>query len=138
MSTGLESSQWGLYNKELESRGIEDISRDELFFTESELEFGKKMFEHKSWDNFCGDTFDSIFESYLEDYNLLKDLASLDLPILNIFGDRDLRFSKTVTTSFKQYNKNIEDLEIKNSGHFPFLINSNRDLIVSKIVGLGS
>ena len=133
MSTGLDYKQWTLYNDELEQKGLSDISREELFFVRDELVSGKEMFDHDSWSGFSEETFESIFEDYLKTYNLLESLNDLHIPILNIYGENDLRFSKNVTTTFKKYNEKIEDLEVENSGHFPFLLEINRNKILSKI-----
>lgn len=117
--TGLDSNQWTVYNDELEDQGLGDIVRDKLFFVPDELKAGRELFEHDSWSESSEDTFECIFESYLKTYDLLKELSNLLVPVLNIYGENDLRFSKNVTTTFKKYNESIEDLEIKNSGHFP-------------------
>ena len=77
--------------------------------------------------SFCGETFDLLFSSYLEHYNFLVDLKNIKVPILNIYGENDLRFSKKVTTSFKDYNESIVDFEVLGAGHFPFLDLGNRE-----------
>lgn len=136
MCTGMNSEQWTLYNKELEEKGIEDISRDKLFFTDVELKAGIEMFESDSWNGFSEETFDSIFDSFLESYDLLTKLNDIAIPFLNIFGEKDLRFSKHVTTTFRKYNHRIVDLEIKDSGHFPFLLKKNRVSIIAEIKAL--
>ena len=133
MATGLNSKQWLLYTDELEKAGKSDISKDELFFTPVEMQEGKKMFEHEKWSGFSGETFDAIFEDYLKSYDLLDEIQNFDLPILNIFGENDLRFSKNVTRSFKKFNPKVKDLEIKNSGHFPYILKINKEIILSEI-----
>ncbi|MDB2447158.1 alpha/beta hydrolase [bacterium] len=133
MSTGLNSTQWSLYNKELDDASKADISREELFFTSSEMNAGKAMFELECWEGFSEESFDAIHDSYLAEYDLLKSLENLKMPILNVFGENDLRFSKNVTTTFKTYNKDILDLEIKDAGHFPYLLPDNRAIIVANI-----
>lgn len=133
MSTGLNTSQWMQWHNDLDDLGLEDASPEELFLTPAELENGKILLE-QSMKSFSDETFDSIFDSYLNNYDLLNDLADISIPILNIFGEKDLRFSKKITQSFRTYNKLIKDIEIKNAGHFPFLNIANRASIVSSIV----
>ena len=133
MSTGLNSQQWTLYNRELEESGRSDISREELFFTASETQAGKRLFEHECWNGFSEETFDAIFSDYLKSYNLLEVLGDFTMPILNIYGEKDLRFSTDITETFKGYNSKIQNLEIKDSGHFPYILDQNRNHIVSKI-----
>jgi pimeloyl-ACP methyl ester carboxylesterase len=133
MSTGLNASQWVQWNKELDDLGLGDAPPEKLFLTSIELENGKKLLD-ETMKSFSGETFDSIFESYLKKYDLLNDLRSINVPILNIFGEKDLRFSRSVTRTFRNYNKSIIDIEIKNAGHFPFLEKGNRKSITSSIV----
>jgi pimeloyl-ACP methyl ester carboxylesterase len=133
MSTGLNASQWGQWNKELDDLGLGDAPPEEIFLTSIELENGKKLLD-ETMNSFSGETFDSIFESYLKKYDLLSDLSNINVPILNIFGEKDLRFSRNVTKTFRSYNKSIVDIEIKNAGHFPFLEKGNRKNITSSIV----
>lgn len=133
MSTGLNAKQWVQWNKELDDLGLGDAPTEKLFLTLIELENGKKLLD-ETMKSFSSETFDSIFEIYLKKYDLLNDLTSINVPILNIFGEKDLRFSRNVTKAFRNYNKSIIDIEIKNAGHFPFLEKGNRESITSSIV----
>lgn len=133
MSTGLNASQWVQWNKKLDDLGLGDASTEKILLTSTELENGIKLLD-KTMKSFSGVTFDSIFDSYLKTYDLLHALVSINVPILNIFGEKDLRFSRDVTKTFRNYNKSIIDIEIKNAGHFPFLEKGNRKSIISSIV----
>ena len=133
MSTGLNSKQWTQWNEELDILGLGDASAEDLFLTPSEFDEGIKLLE-ETMKTFSNETFETIFENYLKKYDLLSALKNFNLPIYNIFGEKDLRFSKNVTTTFKSYNKSIVDIEIPNAGHFPFLEERNRKLITSTII----
>ncbi|MEE3078985.1 MAG: alpha/beta hydrolase, partial [Bdellovibrionota bacterium] len=135
MCTGLSTEQWILWNDELDELGLGDASAEELFLTSKEKEEGAKLLR-KTMESFCGETFDSLFSSYLENYNLLEDLKNIKLPILNIYGENDLRFSKEVTTSFRDYNESIVDFEVLGAGHFPFLDLGNREKIFREVIRL--
>jgi len=133
MSTGLNASQWVQWNSELDDLGLEDASPEELFLTSIELDNGNYLLD-ETMKTFCGETFDSIFDSYLSKYDLLHDLSNIEVPILNIYGEKDLRFSKNVSNTFKNFNKSIIDIEIPNAGHFSFLNIDNRKNIISSVV----
>lgn len=106
MSTGLNASQWVQWNKELDDLGLGDAPTEKLFLTSIELQNGKRLLD-ETMKSFSKETFDSIFESYLKKYDLLGYLSSINVPILNIFGEKDLRFSRNVTKKFRNYNKSI-------------------------------
>lgn len=133
MSTGLSSSQWLQYRGELTRLGLDDAPPEKIFLTSIELENGRKLLNETS-KSFSESTFTSIFEAYLKGYDLLNSLSKLSFPILNIFGEKDLRFSPIVTKTFKIYNDKIIDVEIKNAGHFPFLEKNNNKEIISTII----
>ncbi len=132
MSTGLSSAQWMQYRDELDAIGLGDAPPEKIFLTPIELVEGKKLLD-KTWETFSEATFDSLNKTYLEKYNLLSSLSGFSFPILNVFGEKDLRFSQNVTKSFKKYNSSVMDLEVPNAGHFPFLDMTNREKIVNKI-----
>jgi len=133
MSTGLNTSQWGIYNDELDELGLGDAPPEEIFLTPIERDLGKQLLD-ESWETFSEETFDSIFENYLKSYDLLRSLIEIKVPILNVFGEKDLRFSQKVTRSFRAYNENIIDVEIEGAGHFPFLEINNREKVISEII----
>lgn len=133
MSTGLSAAQWVQWNEELDDLGLIDAPLEQLFLTPIELKEGRKLLRETA-KSFSVKTFESIFDSYLKEYNLLDDLFKITIPVLNIFGEKDLRFSKNVTKTFKNYNKSIIDIEVENAGHFPFLEKNNRTKITSSII----
>ncbi|RYZ88310.1 MAG: hypothetical protein EOP06_11195 [Proteobacteria bacterium] len=79
-------------------------------------------------------TFDSINKTYLRKYDLTTEFSKIAVPILNILGDQDVRFPVRVTKSFRNLNPQVEAFEILGSGHFPFLIKANQDLIIERVV----
>lgn len=131
VATGLSAKQWLEFQDELVKKGLEDIEKEDLFFTASEKAIKSNVFEGIPEDSFSDETFDSLNEDYLKSYNLLDDLTNIKTPILNIYGEQDKRFPKCVTTKFKDYNESIINLEVKDSGHFPFFLEENRKLIIA-------
>lgn len=137
LGTGLSTEQWRHFHHDLEKKGLQDASPEEIFLTANELEAGKPFLEN-IWNGFSDETFESVSETYLERYNLLPALAEIKIPILSFYGDSDLRFSPEIAKSFKKYNDKIVEIEISNAGHFPFLSKPNSELIISEICRLES
>lgn len=132
LGTGLSTDQWFRFKSDLEAKGLQDASPEETFLTINELSVGKKFLE-EIWEGFSDDTFESISDAYLENFNLLKDLPNLEIPLLSFYGENDLRFSPEVARSFCDYNSAIIGKELPDSGHFPFLSENNRNEMISMI-----
>lgn len=133
MSTGLKASQWrDEFRKELHDLALEDASPEEIFLTPPEVEVGKPVLD-MTWESFSEETFDSLFSTYLSNYDLTENFQNLQIPILNIFGEKDVRFPLRVTKSFKKLKENVIELELPNTGHFPFLSVENQKKITNLI-----
>ena len=133
ISTGLNTTQWkDEFRAELKSLDLEDAPPENIFLTSKELELGKPLLD-STWEGFSEETFDSLDASFLGDYDLTNVLAKLHIPILNVYGQKDIRFPTRVAKSFRKYNRNLTDLEISDAGHFPFLLKENRDKIIKLI-----
>lgn len=133
MCTGLNANQWIKYREELKDKGLDNLPAEEVFLSPIELKDGQS-FLNDMWNGFSEESFDAIFNSYLKEYNLVNRIHEINVPFLNIFGEKDNRFSKIVTKSFKNKNHKIKEVEVLNAGHFPFLEKNNREYIISSIV----
>ncbi len=130
MCTAITEHQWfNEYHQELKNLGLDNAGPEQIFLTPNEAELGVPFLD-KSWETFSDETFQSICSSYLDDFDVSPKLQSLKIPIINIFGTKDVRFPLRVTKSFSTYNNNITDFEIKDAGHFPFLSNSGNNQII--------
>lgn len=126
MSTGLCDKHWkDEYYKELEDLGLENAGPEQIFLTPEEVELGETILD-KSWDTFSEETFYSIKQSYLEKYDVTPLLKLVKIPIINIYGEKDVRFPARVSKTFSSFNSGMVDFQISNAGHFPFLLSSGR------------
>lgn len=126
MSTGLNHKHWkDEFYKELDELGLKDVGLEQIFLTSDEFELGLP-FLAKTEKTFSEETFNNISSSFLKNFNTTSLLSSIKIPILNIFGEKDIRFPTRVTKSFRSFNQNILDFEILDAGHFPFLKESGR------------
>lgn len=126
MSTGLNHKHWkDEYHKEVEDLGLTDAGPEKIFLTPEEVKDGEALLG-SSWLTFSDETFISINKSYLETYDVTPFLQILKIPVINIFGEKDVRFPVRVTKSFRQFKSDIIDFPISNVGHFPFLQASAR------------
>ncbi len=133
MSTRLNASQWrDEFRAELKNLGLEDASPEEIFLTPAELEVGKPVLD-ATGESFSEETFDNIFSTYLSNYDLTKEFQNLQIPVLNIFGEKDVRFPKRVAKSLQNLKRDVTELELANTGHFPFLLIENREKIAELI-----
>lgn len=131
MSTGLNITQWrDEFHAELAARNLEGAAPEKIYLVEDELQLGNTLLA-STWEIFSEETFDQLFETYVKDYDLTQEIAKIQVPILNIFGDGDVRFPPRVSRTFRSFNQRIEDFEMKNAGHFPFLLEENRQKIVA-------
>ncbi len=126
IGTGLNSQHWNdEYQNELKRQGMEDASLEKIFLTPDELKVGIPFLVGVD-RTFSEPTFNSLKIGYLDHFDVTPRLAKLEMPILNIYGEHDLRFPATIAKTFKNYNKNIVDFEIPGAGHFPFLLDHPR------------
>jgi len=81
--------------------------------------------------------FDSVvfeaFSKYLDTFDLRSVIASLKIPLQNIFGSEDIRVPAQVLRTLPTLNPQLSNLEIQGAGHFPFLLPRNRTKIVAAI-----
>ena len=126
MCTGLNHKHWyDDFHAEKERLGLNDAPPAEIFLTADEREEGS-VFLDKTWETFSGETFDSLEESYIRQFDLTPSLPTLSIPILNIFGEKDVRFPSKVA-------KTLNGVEIAGAGHFPFLRESGRRQILTAL-----
>lgn len=129
ISTGLNHKHWkDEYRKELANLGLEDAGPEQIFLAPDEVKKGASFLE-QSWQTFSGETFDSINDSYLSNYDVTEKIGTIQIPIINIFGELDVRFPTRITKTFRNYNSKINDFQISKAGHFPFLRTAGRDQI---------
>lgn len=121
MSTGLCTSHWrDDYYAERKRLGLDDSPPEDIYLAPDERVLGKPMLD-KTWETFSEETFESLASSYVETYDVREMLGRIQVTILNIFGERDVRFPRQVPLSFRALNSRVIDLEISGAGHFPFL-----------------
>ena len=133
ISTGLSYSQWTVeFKTELKALKLEDASPEEIFLTPAERVLGEPLLD-STWASFSRETFESLSASFIQSYDLVSAFSKLKMPLLNIFGSKDVRFPARVTGTFRTYNDQVVDFEIPDAGHFPFLLQANRDKIIEKV-----
>jgi pimeloyl-ACP methyl ester carboxylesterase len=126
MSTGLNHKHWkDEYYKELEDLGLEEAGPDQIFLTPDERKLGDTILD-KTWDTFSEETFLNIKKNYLEHYDLTPILKNLNIPVISIYGEKDVRFPARISKHFNIFKKDISSFQISNTGHFPFLLTTGR------------
>lgn len=132
MATGLSHKHWqDEFQKEIERLGLVGASPEQIYLTVDEVEEGKAFLD-QIMTTFSSETFDSLDESYLQTYDVSKKLSALKLPILNVYGEKDVRFPKRITSRFSELNSRIVSMEIRKAGHLFFYKEETRQLILKK------
>lgn len=129
MCTGLNFEVWTkAFHEELKKLGLEEATPEDIFLSAYEKEIGKSFLDN-SWNGFSEETFDHLFKTYLEIYNIEKEFAELQIPIINIFAEKDVRFPAKIARTIADLNSNVKNFEISKAGHFPFLLPENREQV---------
>ncbi len=132
LCTGLNSDHWGKeYRNELEMLGLTNAGPEKIYLAQHEEHIGIPFLD-KVGTTLSEETFASL-TPYLRSYDLTLFLNTIHLPILNIFGENDLRFPTRITRTFRKFNSNMLDLEIPKVGHFPFLSENGRARVYAGI-----
>ena len=136
INTVLDKDQFVYYETYLKEQGLANLDKKQIFFPDNEMEEGEKLMNSSAWVGLCHKSFESIYNGYLKHFDLLTKLGEIKIPILNIWSDKDLRCPRVIGASFKSYNQDIIEFEIKGSGHFPFILEHNKQEIYNHILDL--
>jgi len=120
------------YEKELASLNIQNPRIEQIFFTPEELQVSSEFVKHldASFDeNICN----QIERNFLDDYDAREFVKTISVPVLNIFGERDIRIPSRRQRTYAQLNNRIQNFEVKGAGHFPFLLPEHCIEVVSAI-----
>lgn len=121
------------YRKELETLGLESPTLEQIFLTPKEVKiagsfisdlnktFNLKVF-NKLWEELVGGGYDAR-----------EFMRSIKIPVLNIFGEKDVRIPARRIRLYEELSPNIFNFEIQESGHFPFFLSENRETIIKRI-----
>lgn len=133
MSSGVDFTGWKVdFEAELLRRGISKNQPELIYLSNSERDDWVSYLD-SLWSTFSGDSFDSIFESYLKSFDLKDFFQKTTTHLLCIFGEDDLRFPIVAAKKLKILNPNIRYVEIAGAGHFPFLQKFNKQEVHNEI-----
>ena len=112
--------------------GLEHPTLTKVFYTDEELSASKGIRQKiKTYDE---GFFKKIHHDFLDEFHGEEFFKRLDLPILNIFGTDDLRTPAPMLQELADLNPRVENLEVPNAGHFPFILPENRKIITSGVL----
>ncbi len=126
MSTCLCYTHWkDEFNKEKLNLGLVNAGVEKIFLAPDEVKEGKAFLD-STWRTFSEETFASLNKSYIGKFDVTPLLKGLKIPVLNIFGEKDVRCPARVAKTFRLFKEDMIDFQIPDAGHFPFLQNSGR------------
>ena len=133
ISSGLSFKHWkSEFESEKTEVGLSEAPPEKIFLSDAERD-NWTGFLNDLWNDFSGETFDSLYESYVTTHDLTDQFSKLSMPILYIYGTEDHRFPSRVAKTIKTYNQGVEDFEVQGAGHFPFLLENHRSQVSKKI-----
>jgi pimeloyl-ACP methyl ester carboxylesterase len=133
MSSGLNFNHWKIeFDLEKERLGLTSASPEMIFLAEQERADWCGFLDGM-WDTFSEETFHSLYAGYISSHDLTDKFSKLKLPILSISGSEDVRFCPRIAKSLVTYNPKVEHFEVAGAGHFPFLLESHRRIVLDKI-----
>jgi proline iminopeptidase len=89
-----------------------------LYFTPANLALGRRVLENT---HFNGELFFSIMDGYLQKFDLRQELNTVSIPTLSILGTEDGVVDAEYIRAGLADNPRIEQHEISNASHFPFV-----------------
>lgn len=134
MSSGLNFNHWKIeFDLEKERQGLTSAPPEMIFLSEAER-VDWSDFLDGLWDTFSDETFHSLYDGYISGHDLIDKFSKLKLPVLSISGSEDVRFCPRIAKSLVNYNPKVELFEVVGAGHFPFLLDSHRKIVIDKIL----
>lgn len=120
------------YQKELSNLGLVKPTREQVFLTADEIPEASNLITRLN-ATFNHRVFQSVWEKFIPTYDARSFVRSLQIPILNIFGEKDVRVPARQVRGYAAMNSKIENLEIAGAGHFPFIRRSDRATVIEAI-----
>lgn len=120
------------YEKELERLNLHKPTMEQVFLTPDEArEVGDLIPELDKTFNRA--VFKRLWSDFLSTFDLREYVKSADIPILNIFGERDIRVPARRVRTYSDLSASVRNLEIPGAGHFPFILEPHRAQVVAAI-----
>jgi hypothetical protein len=74
-----------------------------------------------------------IEKDFLTGFDLERVLVDLRIPVLNVFGDSDIRVPVRTLVPYAKLGLDVENFSLPHSGHYPFLREESRGRLVEKL-----
>jgi len=120
------------YDIELERLGLKNPTTEQVFFTPEELAISHD-FVNRLESSFDEKICNQIEKDFFGQYDVREFVKTISIPILNIFGEKDIRIPARQIRSYSKLSNKVQNLEIKNAAHFPFILPEHRTQVVLAI-----
>lgn len=123
------------FHEELKNRGLlEKYSMEDIFLSDEDLKVQElRNYLKQLMETLDASSLDRIYKEYIESVDLRPFIKTLQIPVSVIYGEKDVRVPATYHQSYASLFPNVDVLEIKGAGHFPFLRASDLALVVERI-----
>ncbi|MGE3682048.1 MAG: alpha/beta fold hydrolase [Bdellovibrionales bacterium] len=120
------------YEKELEILGFKNPTTEQVFFTSQELDISPD-FPKRLADSFDEKICDQIERDFFGQYDVREFVKTISIPVLNIFGEKDIRVPARRLRTYADLSNEVRNLEIESAAHFPFILPEHRARVISAI-----
>jgi pimeloyl-ACP methyl ester carboxylesterase len=120
------------YKKELSFHNLSQPTLEQIFLTTEELKLHPHFIKDiESTSN--PKILEKLWNEYLSKVDFRSFVSSITLPVLNLYGEKDIRVPARVIQTFASFSPRIENHPIPDAAHFPFLLEKQRKEIVRAI-----
>ncbi len=120
------------YHKELARLKMKEPTTEEIFLAKEEYAEAGDLISYLN-QNFNKANFKKISQEFLEKFDALLFVKRCKLPILNVFGEKDVRIPTRCIRKYETLGPHVKNVEIRKSAHFPFILEHDRKQVVEAV-----
>lgn len=122
------------YRRELELRRLENPTTEQVFLTPSEVSLAGSLIDRLT-ASFNVRCFRALWDGFISAFDARSFIASSKIPVLNIFGENDIRIPARKVREYSKLSPFVKNVEIEEAGHFPFIHEKDREAVTRAIEG---
>ena len=120
------------FRKELARLKMKDPTPTEIFLAPDEVDEAGDLMAHLD-RKFNKVFFKKISDEFISKFDALKFVQKMKIPILNVFGEFDVRIPTRRMRLYSKLGPHIRNVEIRGSAHFPFIREKDQKQVVEAI-----
>lgn len=121
------------YHRELEIRGLESPTTEEVFLVPSEYKPAQALMERLK-SSFNLRVFRALWEGFVGGFDARPFIQTSGIPVLNVFGEHDIRIPARKVREYAALSPAVRNFELRDTAHFPFIHERDRLQVIAEIV----